>query len=408
VNLREDVQPELIVAGHICLDVIPAMHGTSQGQGMGELLAPGKLVDVGPVQLATGGTVSNTGLALHRLGLPVKLMGKVGDDLFGDAIRSQLDRYGSSLSGGMIVSPGEHSSYSLVISPPGIDRVFLHCTGANDTFTSDDVPDEALPDARLFHFGYPPLMRRMYEQEGAELARLLSKVKAHGLTVSLDMARPEPDSPAGQADWLSILARVLPLVDVFLPSFEELLYMLRPGQYRELCELHGTTELLACADGPLLEALSQQLLDMGTAVVGIKLGEHGLYLRTTADGERLRTIGRCAPEEAVLDNWTDRRLLAPCYVVDTVGTTGAGDCTIAGFLAGLSKGLTIEEMALGAVGTGACNVERADAVSGIPSWEDVQARIAAGWQQREMTLSLPGWTRHADTGIWEAQAHAGA
>ncbi|GBF76527.1 carbohydrate kinase family protein [Paenibacillus sp. 598K] len=405
---REDIRGDLIVAGHICLDVIPAMHGPSHGQGMGELLAPGKLVDVGPVQLATGGTVSNTGLALHRLGLPVQLMGKVGDDLFGDAIRSHLDGYGSSLSDGMIVSPGEHSSYSLVISPPGIDRVFLHCTGANDTFTSDDVPDEALPDARLFHFGYPPLMRRMYEQGGAELERLLSKVKAHRLTVSLDMARPEPDSPAGQADWLSILERVLPMVDVFLPSFEELLYMLRPALYLELCEMHGTTELLACADGPLLEALSQQLLDMGTAIVGIKLGEHGLYLRTTASAARLRETGGCAPDESRLANWTDRRLLAPCYVVDTVGTTGAGDCTIAGFLAGLAKGLTIEEMALGAVGTGACNVERADAVSGIPSWETVQARIAAGWQQRETTLSLPGWSRHPDTGIWEAQTPAGA
>jgi sugar/nucleoside kinase (ribokinase family) len=401
VSSREDANSEIIVAGHICLDVIPSMQGSNRGQGIGELLAPGKLVDVGPVHLSTGGTVSNTGLALHRLGLPVKLMGKIGNDLFGDAITGILKGYGESLSDGMIVAEGEHSSYSLVISPPEVDRIFLHCTGANDTFTAEDVPSGSLPGARLFHFGYPPLMRKMYEGEGAELERLLSKVKEQGLTVSLDMARPEPDSPAGRADWLKILSRVLPLVDVFLPSFEEILYMLRPGKYRELCERSGSTELLAWADGTLLNSLSGQLLDMGAAIVGLKLGEHGLYVRTTANAERLMGMGRCSPDEERLTNWTGRELLAPCYVVETVGTTGAGDCTIAGFLAGLAKGLTLEEMALSAVGTGACNVEQADAVSGIPSWQAVRERMAAGWGQRDMMLSLPDWSPRPGTGIWE-------
>lgn len=247
-------------------------------------------------------------------------------------------------------------------------------------------------------------MRKMYQQEGAELERLLSKVKEAGLTVSLDMARPEPDSPAGQADWLKILMRVLPFVDVFLPSFEEILYMLRPEKYRELCELYGTTELLAWADGALLNSLSGQLLGMGAAIVGLKLGDHGLYLRTTASVERLRGMGQCAPDAERLQNWRERELLAPCYIVESVGTTGAGDCTIAGFLAGLAKGLTIEEMALGAVGTGACNVEQADAVSGIPSWGDVQGRIAASWEQRDTVLSLPDWSHRPGAGIWERDA----
>ncbi len=392
--------PEIIVAGHICLDVIPTIREGSRGQGLGELLAPGKLIDIGPASLSTGGAVSNTGLALHRLGLPVKLMGKIGNDLFGDAILDVLSGYGPALSEGMIIAHGENSSYTLVISPPGVDRIFLHCTGANDTFTAEDVPLEALLGSKLFHFGYPPLMRRMYEQDGEELERLLSSVKAQGLTVSLDMARPDPNTPAGQADWQSILQRVLPYVDVFLPSFEEILYMLRPKKYHELCERHGTTELLAWADDSLLSSMSQQLLDMGAAIVGLKLGDHGLYLRTTASAARLREMGQCAPAEQQLESWQGRELLAPCYVVNVVGTTGAGDCTIAGFLAGLVKGLTLEAMALGAVGTGACNVEQADAVSGIPSWNDVQDRIHAGWKQRDMGLSLPGWSYDDELGIW--------
>ncbi len=392
---------EIVVAGHICLDVIPAIHGSKKGQSIGELLVPGKLVDIGPALLSTGGAVSNTGVALHRLGFPVKLMGKVGNDLFGDAILRILSGYGEALADGMIVAPNEHSSYSVVISPPGIDRIFLHCTGANDTFTSDDVSSESLKGARLFHFGYPPLMRRMYEDGGAELERLLSGAKALGLTVSLDLARPDPDSPAGQADWQSILTCVLPYVDVFLPSFEEILYMLRPDKYRGLSELHGTTELLPFADGPLLGSLAEQLLSMGAALVGLKLGEHGLYLRTTSSMERLINMGLCKPSSQQMDSWLDRELMAPCYKVEVVGTTGAGDCTIAGFLAWLSKGQSVEEVLLGAIGVGACNVEHADAVSGVPGWAELQTRIDSGWKQRECMVSLPGWSYDSKYGIWE-------
>lgn len=398
IDKPDTASPEIVVAGHICLDVIPVIYGGKQSQGIGELLAPGKLVDIGPAHLSTGGAVSNTGIALHRLGFPVKLMGKVGDDLFGDAIVTTLRGYG--VSDGMIIAPNEHSSYTIVISPPGVDRIFLHCTGANDTFTADDVSSESLNGAKLFHFGYPPLMRRMYENQGEELERLLSAVKEQGLTLSLDLARPDPDSPAGRADWIAILKRVLPFVDVFLPSFEEILYMLRPEKYKELCELHGTTELLNFANGPLLSSLSEELLDMGAALVGLKLGEHGLYLRTTSSMERLQNMGLCGPDSHDLDAWSGKELLAPCYQVEVVGTTGAGDCTIAGFLAGLAKGLPVEKLLLAAVGVGACNVEQADAVSGIPSWDDVQTRAQSGWKQRDVTLSMTGWS-YNESGVWE-------
>ncbi|WP_254450138.1 carbohydrate kinase family protein [Cohnella herbarum] len=401
---RDYSAAEIVIAGHICLDIIPSMHAGKPGQGIGELLVPGKLVDIGAAQLSTGGAVSNTGIALHRLGFSVKLMGKVGNDLFGEAILSILKGYGENLAEGMIVSSGESSSYTIVINPPGVDRIFLHCTGANDTFSADDVTPEAVAGSKLFHFGYPPLMQRMYEEQGAELTRLLSGAKAQGATVSLDLARPDPDSPAGQADWKAILQRALPYVDVFLPSFEEILYMLRPEHYRELSERHGTAELLAYADGPLLNSLSEELLGMGAAVVGLKLGEHGLYARTTDSLERLRGMGACAQSEEKLETWQGKELLAPCFQVEVAGTTGAGDCTIAGFLAGLVKGLTLEETLLGAVGVGAYNVERSDAVSGVPGWTEVQTRIASGWKQREASLSLPGWTQESGRGIWHRRS----
>jgi sugar/nucleoside kinase (ribokinase family) len=374
---------EVIAAGHICLDVIPTIH--AKKDGMGALLVPGKLVDIGPAVVATGGAVSNTGLALHRLGVRTKLMGKVGDDLFGRAIRDVLDRQDEALAASMIEASGETSSYTVVISPPGVDRIFLHCTGANDTLGADDVAPEQLEGARLFHFGYPPLMRRMYEQGGAELAKLLGKAKRAGLTVSLDLAKPDPESDAGRADWRAILAAALTEVDVFLPSLEEVLFMLDRERYEQLTATYGA-ELLGKVETSLLRRLTDELLGMGAAVVVLKLGEHGLYMRATADAGRLAAMGAAGPID--VEAWRDLELYAPCYAVEVAGTTGAGDCTIAGFLTGLLKGLAPEEALRGAVAVGACNVEMADATSGIPSWETVQQRMAAGWARRPATWEL--------------------
>src|SRR3990172_9091313 len=56
---------------------------------------------------------------------------------------------------------------------------------------------DLLAEARLFHFGYPPLMKRMYEARGHELREIFRRAKGTGVTTSLDMALPDPSSPAG-------------------------------------------------------------------------------------------------------------------------------------------------------------------------------------------------------------------
>jgi len=373
-----------VVGGHICLDVIPTLY--DRQSGVDAILVPGKLIDIGPATLSTGGAVSNTGLALHRLGAPARLMGKIGDDRFGAAILDIVREHGGeSLADGMIVAAGEASSYTIVISPPGIDRIFLHCTGANDTFEASDVDADALADAGLFHFGYPPLMRGMWAEGGAGLEAVLAKAKAAGVTVSLDLAKPDPDADAGRADWRAILARALPSVDLFLPSFEEILFMLRRETYDRLTRESGSADLLPHANEALLSELADELLGMGAAVVVLKLGEYGLYLKTTSSLDRLASCGRYAPSDAAA--WAGRELYAPCFRVSVAGTTGAGDCTIAGLLTGWMLGLPPEAALLGAVGTGACNVERPDAVSGVKPWADVQRRIAAGWAQHPPKLA---------------------
>jgi sugar/nucleoside kinase (ribokinase family) len=386
--LPPTASPVAVVAGHICLDIIPTF---DPKQGGGGMPAPGKLVNVGPAVVSTGGAVSNTGLALHRLGIATRLMGKIGDDLFGRAILDVLRRRDPALAAGMIVA-GSPSSYTVVISPPGIDRSFLHCPGANDTFGAEDVATDQIADATIFHFGYPPIMARMFARGGAELEELFRRVKGAGVITSLDMAHVDIDAPAGHVDWAALLQRTLPHVDFFLPSLDEAFFMLDRQRCQSASAEMGDLGLAVYGGGALLDEMSSRLLAMGVAVVGLKLGDQGIYLRTTEDTARLAQLG-LAP------TWRGRELLAPTFQVQVVGTTGAGDCAVAGFLAALLRGLGPEAALTAAAGAGACNVEVADAISGIPTWDDLQARIAGGWPRLPLRVALDGWAQQP-AGLW--------
>lgn len=406
------VQPiEAVVAGHICLDIIPTLIGDSIQ------LAPGHLLEAGRATLATGGPVSNTGLALHKLGVNVRLMGKVGNDLFGEAIFQIIESYGSGVSGGMVVAQGEASSYSVILSAPGMDRVIVHAPGCNNTFGADDVLYEMLDRARVFHFGYPPLMERMYREQGKELIALFKRAKGHGVTTSLDCSLPDPSTSAARADWQHILAVTLPYVDVFMPSLEEMLFMLRRPLFDELSRqpLHGTAsagmQRVELVPPDIVSALGQQLLDMGAKVVGLKVGRRGLYLRT-GDVDTLMHMGRAMPANPkVWAQWAQRELWSPCFATSVVGTTGSGDATIAGFLLGLLRGMTPEATLAAACAVGACSVEAADAVGGIRSWPETLLRIADGWPRlllaeqtsSALQMSTFGWHWNEGDELWIGQ-----
>jgi hypothetical protein len=63
----------------------------------------------------------------------------------------------------------------------------------------------------------------------------------------------------GQAPWNKILQKTLPYVDLFLPSIEEILFMLDRSLYERLA---STGDLIKHVDDVLLRDLSQQLLEM--------------------------------------------------------------------------------------------------------------------------------------------------
>ncbi len=385
-----------VVAGHLCLDVLPQILANTPDEFRASF-GPARLMFVGPVALSTGGAVSNTGIALHKLGIPVRLVGKVGDDMFGRVVTQTVSSFNGGLTEGLIVDPEVGTSYTLIINPPGIDRFFLHSPGTNDTFRADDVRLEGMTGMRLFHFGYPSIMRRMYADDGAQTVELFRRAKATGATTSLDMAYPDPNSPAGEVNWPGILPNLLPYVDVFLPSIEEILAMLRRETLTTLHEQAGDGDILPVITPQLLSDVSRELLDLGVKVVVLKLGYRGLYVRT-AGREAIEAMGRARPSDPA--GWADQELWTACFKVDLVGAAGAGDSTIAGFLSGLLRDLSLVEATTAAVAVGACNVEAADTLSGVRSWDETLRRVVSGWSRHDLRLEAPGWSFDAEAGLW--------
>jgi sugar/nucleoside kinase (ribokinase family) len=362
---------DIIVSGHLCLDIIPRMAHVP----LGALAAPGRLTEVGAVDFATGGAVSNTGLALNRLGSNVRLLATVGDDFIGQAILSILNAHDPSLTQGITVQTGQPGSYTIILSPERVDRIFLHCTGTNAVFDTDHVDLSVVEQARLFHLGYPPLLPCLLADEGAPLAALYQRVKSLGVVTSMDMTLPDANSASGRVNWRAALRGVLPYTDIFIPSIEEILFMLRRDDYMAWRD-SGVMNHLSAAD---LRHLANELLEMGVAIAGFKLGALGFYIQT-GSAARLKTLGHRLDLDA--DAWANQSVYEPAFEVDVIGTTGAGDSAYAGFLAALLRGASPTAAARWACAVGACNVEAADATSGIRSWTETQARLESGWPQR--------------------------
>jgi sugar/nucleoside kinase (ribokinase family) len=361
---------KVISAGHICLDITPVFPAEHRYDRIGDLLVPGSLIRMEAASVHTGGSVGNTGLALKKLGNDVTLLGKIGNDAFGSMVRNILSGYGA---GGLIVDEEGSTAYTVVLAVPGIDRIFLHNPGANDTFSAGDIPEEALDGAVLFHFGYPSLMKRMFGENGAELRKMFRRIRGKGIATSLDLAAVDPKSDAGKADWEAILRGVLPDVDFFVPSFEELCYILDRGCYDALSAKGGNmTELEGIPQ--MADGLARKCLEMGCGAVLVKCGLSGMVWRT-GSRERLAQTG----ERLRLDPgaWAEREGMQPCFRAETVrSATGAGDVSIAAYLTALMNGESPGNCVKLAAAEGAASVSGYDSLSGVLPLEELKQRIA--------------------------------
>lgn len=365
-----------MVAGHICLDITPAFpEGTDRLADPAQLLKPGKLIQVKSPDVHTGGAVANTGLAMKKLGADVRLVGKVGNDTFGGLVKRILNEHDAGAD--LIMDENCSTSYSIVLAIPGTDRIFLHDPGANDTFTGKEISDDALQDIDLFHFGYPTLMKCMYEDGGNHLSGMFQHIKEKDIVTSLDMAAIDPKSKAGAVDWKTVLQKVLPFVDFFVPSFEELCFMLDRQRLNELSAKAGKGDITDVLDIDTdVRPLSRVCHEMGAKVVVIKCGAPGLFISAAPEvGELCRKLFLHE------DRWKGFSHFQQSFSVpQVVSATGAGDVSIAALLTSVLSGSDPMTAVENACACGALCCMSYDAISNLKPIQEVRRLIDKGWK----------------------------
>jgi sugar/nucleoside kinase (ribokinase family) len=316
------------VVGHLCVDIRPQL-------SQPPTLEPGTLRQVGPVTIALGGAVANTGRVLAVLGVPVVGWGAVGADDLGAIITAHLGRIPGFEFRPQTVPVG--SSYTIVLESPQVDRAFWHYPGSNAAL---DLSAVSLDGIDLLHVGYPSLMPGVCADGGTALVDLFTRANRAGIATSLDLAWVDPRSGAGEVDWPSFLERILPVTDVLSPSYDDLACIF------DLPDAFSTE---------VVDPLVERLLGLGAGIVMVTGGAEGIALGAGDPGR----LARLATRGLRPDDWADVRLHAPARTLTQVSTTtGAGDAATAGLLSGILAGLGPQAAAARAVDVAAAVIEQ--------------------------------------------------
>ena len=367
---------KIVVAGHVSLDLTPKFNMKTGASSIGDVIKPGKLVNVGKVAIAPGGCVTNTGLALKKFGADVRLIAKVGKDEFADILYEKYREQGAEPN--FIVSEDDATSYTIVIAPKGCDRAFLHDSAANDSFKEEDIDYEVVKEADYFHFGYPTLMKEFYRTDKDELQNMYRKVKKLNLITSLDVTAVDPESETADIDWNKRLSEVLPYVDFFMPSIEELCFMLDREKYYEMQKRGSDDVCMYLSLSEDVIPMAEKVLNLGCKGVLIKCGAAGLFLMT-ADSSRMEELS----EKISVEEWADKKIFQNSYVPDRIlSGTGAGDTSIAAFIYGMCNEMSPEDTLKIAAGTGASCITEYDTLSGLLSIEALKNKIQNGWKEQ--------------------------
>lgn len=394
---------EIVAAGHTCLDLIPAFTIDGEADKLTDVLIPGKMINMGKCVVVGGGPVTNAGVSIRRLGVNTELIGKIGNDDFGKEILNWYEEYEGHFTG-IKMAEGESTSYTIAICIPGIDRFYLHHCGANDTFGYDDMSFDLVRRSKLMLFGYPPWMKKLYENTGAELIKILKKTKALGTTTALDLSIPDTSGYGDKIDWKAILENWVPLTDIMVPSAEEVFYFLYKDKFLEKKARLGAKEsVLDYMTVKEISTLGNDLLEMGAAIAMVKCGHRGLYIRT-AGKNRLEKLGAAGCSD--LENWADRELWFPVYQEDKfVGALGSGDSAIAGFLAAFVWHHSIESCLRYANAAGSMNVTVPDGLTWNKGFDDLTRRIESGWKTKDLGIDDDGWKQ--ERGFWVGPDNSG-
>jgi len=281
-----------------------------------QLPGRGRLELVDRMGLFTGGCAVNTATALARFGLPVAVIGKVGDDRLGDFLVNALADQNVETKAIRQDADAGTSATMVMVDPDG-ERRFVHYIGANACLTADDVELSMIDRAALLHIGGCFVMPGL---DGEPTVSILRYAREVNVTTFLDTAWDAQDR------WLGLIAPYLPLIDYMVPS---------------LSEARAITGHEEPAD------IAYSLIEMGVGTVAIKMGVDGCLVMG-ADGQ---------PHQF------------PAYEVNVVDATGAGDAFAAGFIAGVYLDWPLEQTAALANAAGALCVTAMGAQGGLRSLE---------------------------------------
>lgn len=301
----------------LCLGVVVA---DAVGVGIDEWPQEGSLLVFDRVEMHLGGCPANTSVALSRLGIKSGVAAKVGADGLGEFIRGVLASNGVDIRG-LKVDRRVSTSFSFIMVPSSGNRRIYHTLGANGTFAPADVDVKALAGVKWAAFGCLSLLPKLF---GPNLARLLKAAHKAGARTACDTA-----FNSKLLSWEPVFRDCWEHMDVFFPSEEEA---------TRLTGLRAPREMCRC------------LRERGVKVAGVKLGERGCALECDDGYEKI-----------------------PAYKVRCVDTLGAGDCFMAGLLAGLLRGRhPFEAARLGNAVAAHC-VQAVGATTGVPSLAKVEA-----------------------------------
>lgn len=180
--------------------------------------------------------------------------------------------------------------------------------------------------------------------------------------------------------------------------------MLDPDLHHRLSQAAATGDPTSAVKPDDLTRLGEWLLNAGVAVAGIKCGTKGFYL-ATGSKESFRRAGRGAPAGAA---WAGRRLFSDVFTVDLVASgTGAGDASIAGFLAAMLRGTGPEEALNMACATGAAVTTEYDATSGVQDYDTIRENFVERGTKARQTGHLSGWVYEESSRLWRGSGDCG-
>lgn len=101
-----------------------------------------------------GGAPCNVLAMLQKAGRKTAFIGKVGQDIFGNRLKTVLQETGIDTRG-LVTDEDARTTLAFVETLPGGDRdfSFYRNPGADMLLREDELPPELLADTRIFHFG---------------------------------------------------------------------------------------------------------------------------------------------------------------------------------------------------------------------------------------------------------------